>query len=236
MNNAQIKKEVVTHVLGRTLGERLQGTAPLRFKHFYYDKIMDDEKKSAINKILLEILSTKYLFPHNKLRCYATYIASDIGLQEAKPYVEKMATERTLQKSCLLLLIERALEKFRISYPFTLGQMEEIVVCQIKGKYQGAHGGGDAVYDFKRFYYDETYDTQKKEMIKKVLMDILTTKATSHDEKRLLCYAAYIASDIGMLDAKPIIENIATDESLKKFRYYDKIKHALKKLDKLTRA
>jgi len=89
------------------------------------------------------------------------------------------------------------------------------------------------VYDFKKYYYDETYDTQKKEMIKKVLMDILSAEATSNDEKRLLCYAAFIVSDIGLIEAKPIIEKIAVDESLKNFRYYGKIKLALEKIDKI---
>lgn len=229
MNNAQIKKEVVTHVLGVTLGDRLQENAPLLFKHLYYDKITDEKKKKAIRDILLEILSTKFILPRKKLRCFAAYITSDIGLVEAKPFVEKMATETSLHKSCLLLLIERALEKFKINHQFTLDQMKNIVTCQIKGAFQGVHSGGEAVYDFKKYYYEETYDAQKKEMIKRALMDILSTKATSNNEKRLLCYVAYILSDIGVIEAKQIIEEIAADESMKKSRYYNKIKSALEK-------
>lgn len=97
------------------------------------------------------------------------------------------------------------------------------------GKYQSAHSRGEAVYDFKRFFYDETNDLQKKETIKKILLEILSTKSLL-PQKRLRAFAAYASADIGMMEAKPYIEKIAAEKSIRNSQYYDIFAMALEKL------
>lgn len=213
------KKEVITNILGTTLGIRIQGNSPILFRQFYYDRITNNDEKGIVCKILLEILSKGYAFPHYKLKCFTAYIASDLELKEAIPYVQQLASKKSLQKSCYMLLLERALEKYKSEHMFSREQMKHIVICQIKGRHRDVHTRGETLYDFKTEYYERS-NSDKKEMIKQSLMDILTTDSTYLNWKRLRCYAAYISSDIGLTEAMPVIEKMAADEVFKKCNYY----------------
>jgi HEAT repeat protein len=225
----EVKKEVVSMVIGDTSSVRLQGNAPLRFRQAYYDQITDPEKKEIVKKVLLEILTGKHFLSRQRLRSSAAYIAGDIGLMEAKPYIEKLAQEKKIQNSYLLIFVERALEKLNIPHQLSHEQLKRIVFGHMFGKYQSVHSRGEALYDFKRFFYDETNDLQKKEMIKKVLLEILSKKYLL-PQKRLRSSAAYIAADIGMMEAKPYIEKIAAEKRIKSSHYYRIFEMALEKL------
>lgn len=224
----KIKKEVMANIMGTTLGIRVQGNSPVLFRQFYYDSLKSEEEKSIVCKILYEILSTKFVFPHYKMKCFAAYIASDIEFNDVIPFVQKLASEKSLQKSSYMLLLERALEKFKSEHVFSREQMKHIVTCQIKGRHRDVHTRGETLYDFKNEYY-ETSTSEKKEMIKQALMDILTTESSSLNSKRLICYVAYIASDIGLTEAKPVIYKMIADESFKKTNDYGKLLRALEK-------
>lgn len=225
----EVKKEVVSKIVGDTLGVRLDGSSPFRFRESYYDRITDPEKKEIVRRVLLEILTSKHFSPRQRLRSSAAYIAGDIGLMEAKPHVEKLAQEKKVENSYLLIFVERALEKFNIAHQLSHEQLKRIVIGHMYGKYQSAHSRGEAVYDFKRFFYDETNDLQKKETIKKILLEILSTKSLL-PQKRLRAFAAYASADIGMMEAKPYIEKIAAEKSIRNSQYYDIFAMALEKL------
>ena len=197
----QIKKEVIAEILGsplRFLGGPFRKRTPYPFKRLYYDQIADENKKEIVRKVILDILTTRDSLSSKRLRCFAAYIASDIGLMEAKPIVEKMASDRSLQEeSCLLLMIERALEKFNSEYRFSYEQVKKIVICLIGGKYVSWYFQGGFPYDFKRFYYNEATNVLKKEIIRRVLIEILTDASTY--SCRVRSSVAYIASDIGLI-------------------------------------
>lgn len=210
ITDTKLNKEVMRWIFGSSAYalRYIQGNTPYRFKPHFYDRIKDEAKKEIVQKMVLEILTTKYILPHKRLRCFTAYIASDIGLMEAKPIVEKMASEKSLQKSFLLLLVEKALEKLGIEYQFPYEPMKYIVIGRIKCKYEVSHGGGNAFYDFKRFYFDKIINTEKKEMIKKIIMDIITTESTHSHITRLCSNAIFVASDIVLTEAIPIIDKL----------------------------
>lgn len=210
ITDAELKKEVMRWIFGSSAYalRYIQGNTPYLFKLHYYYEILDNQKKEKVRQILLSILTKKYMLPNKRLRCFTAYIASDIGLKEAKPVIEKMAAEKSLQKSYLLLLIEKALENFGIEYQFSYEQMEYIVIGRIKCKYEVSHGGGNAFYDFRRFYFDKIRNPEKKEMIKRIIMDIITTESTHSHITRLCSNAVFVASDIGLTEAIPLVEKL----------------------------
>jgi hypothetical protein len=233
MNNQlydKMKKEVIANVFGTTIGIRLQGNSPILFKQFYFDSITNYEERGLICRILLEILSIQSGPTSYKLRCYAAYIASDIGLKDATPFVEQLASEKAIQKSSYMLLLERALEKAESDYMFSREQMKHIIICQIKGKHHDVHTRGEILYDFKEEYFERS-SLQKKEMIRQAIMDILITDSTYLNWKRLRCYAAYIASDIKLMIAKPVIEKMSANECFKKSKDYGVLLRALDKFN-----
>ncbi len=73
----RMKKEVITNILGTTFGIRSQGNSPILFRQFYYDRITNDEDKNMVCRILLEILSKSYVFPHHRLRCFTSYTQTE---------------------------------------------------------------------------------------------------------------------------------------------------------------
>lgn len=109
----QVKKEVISQLLGKHLGSHVQGDSLYFFKPDYYEKTLDPEKKGLIRKIILEILSTKSLLPQKRLRAFAAYVAADIGMTEAKPCIEKIAVEKSIQNSHYHRIFEMALEKLK---------------------------------------------------------------------------------------------------------------------------
>ncbi len=226
-NHDHLKKEVLKNILGTTLGVRLQGNAPILFRQLYYDRIASAEEKEHVREVLLEILSRKYIFPRYKLRCFAAYVASDIGLIDVVPFVQQLASITAIQRSSFILLIERTLEKLKVPHEFTHEQMMHIVIYKITGRHEAVHSRGEIIYDFKKEFYGVS-SPEKKEMIKQALTDILTN-FRHLKQKRLLCDAAYIASDIGLLEAKPIIERMVLDKSLRKSKEYGTLLRALEK-------
>jgi hypothetical protein len=224
----EVRKEVINKVLGDTIGTRLEGSAPYLFKERYYDKIIDNEKRELVKKALLDILTTKYIFSRKKLRCFAAYISSDIGLVDAKSHIERLASDKSVQNSCLLLLLERALEKFRVHHRFSEAQLSNILLCQIFGKYKPVHTRGEEFYDFKKHYYDKIFDSEKRNRIKKLLLKLLKSNHILQNNRRRIIIA-YVASDVGVEEAKSIIEDMLQETSIQKNSLYPILELALKK-------
>ncbi|MBN1474480.1 MAG: hypothetical protein JW914_07695 [Syntrophaceae bacterium] len=213
MNNysyKQIKKEVITGILGSSILDRFRPKSTYRFNYAYYKRIKDEAKKNIVKQVLLDILNSDNLKREN-LKYRTAYVASDIGLVEAKPIVEKLLMDNSLHGPCLLL-IERAQEKFNISHNLSYDQVKEIMITLIGKKHVSAYFQGEFPYDFKDYYYSDLTNIEKKELIKRALMEILTDISVYTDRHR--CYAAYFASIIGLADAKPIAEKMESKESI----------------------
>jgi hypothetical protein len=214
-----IKKEVKRYMLGTDSHLGVISNAPLVFKSRYYDKITDMEKQKLVNKALLDILSSHFALATKKLRVYAAYIAGDIRLMEARPYVEKMLNEKRIVHSSLLILLERAIEFFHIHYEFSRDDMARIIKWRIMGRYRSGFDGGEAVYDLKETFYDRIADERKKAIARDAIMHILINKSQIKLFKILiLAGVAFAASRIGMDEARPIIEEMALDPSIQKNR------------------
>ena len=181
-----------------------------RFNYAYYKGIKDEAKKNIVKQVLLDILNSDN-FKCENLKYRAAYVASDIGLVEAKPIVEKLVMDKSLHGSCLLL-IERAQEKFNISHNLSYDQVKETLITLIGKKYVSAYFQGEFPYNFKDYYYSDVTNIEKKKLIKKALMEILTGISVYTERHR--CYAAYFASIIGLADAKPIAEKMKFKESI----------------------
>lgn len=211
----QIKKEVITEILGSSILDRFRPKPAYRFNYAYYKGIKDEAKKNIVKQVLLDILNSDNLKRKN-LKYRTAYVASDIGLVEAKPIVEKLVIDKSLHGPCLLL-IERAQEKFNISYNLSYDQIKEILITLIGKKYPSAYFQVEFPYSFKDYYYSDVTNIEKKELIKKALMEILTDISVYTERHR--SYAAYFASIIGLTEAKPLVENIAADKSMTKDKY-----------------
>jgi len=182
--------------------DRFRPKPTYRFKYAYYKGIKDEAKKNIVKQVLLDILNSDNLKREN-LKYRAAYVASDIGLAEAKPIVEKLAMDKSLHDTCLLL-IERAQEKFNISCNLSYDQIKEILITLIGEKYGSAYFLGGFPGGFKETYYNAATNFEKKELIRKALMEVLTDMSKYTQRHR--CYAAYFASLIGLAEAKPIVE------------------------------
>ncbi len=235
-SHEEIKREIIKKVYGDPLTlveQRLARSAPSLFNDLYYSRITDPEKKEIVKNVLIEILTDPYFSSDKRLRCCAAYVAGDIYLEEAKPHIVKLAHEKKIQNSYWLIFIEHALEKLGIPFSLTCEQLKRVVIGHLHGKCQPVQCSGEAMYDFKRFYYDKISDPDKKEMVKKVLLEILTTRCWWLPRKKRLCSAAYVAGAIGIVEAKPIIEKMASEEFFKRHSGYHLIVHALEKLKRL---
>lgn len=230
----KLKKEVISEITGSSVLDRFRERTPYRFKIAYYDKIADKQKKEMLRHILLDMLEGAEFRTKDKLRCFVAYIASDIGLSEAKPFVENMASEEALFDSCLLLLVERALANFDLPYRFSYEQIKRIIVCLMGEKYVPWYFQGEFPYSFNEYYYSGAIPNDKKVLIQQVLMDILGNPLSYSLRQR--CVSAYFASDIGLNEAKPIIEKMADEKAIKKDTAYSRlIEHALRNFSELSK-
>jgi hypothetical protein len=214
----QIKKEVLAELKGKSMRDKIRALDILRpgpayrFRYVYYLDIKDNVKKKLVEQALLDILNTDNL-EYKIIKYRAAYVASDIGLVAAKPIVERLVMDKSLHGPCLLL-IERAQEKFNISNNLSYEQIRELLITLIGEKYGSAYFLGGFPGGFKESYYNDLTNVEKKELIRKALMEILTDMSAYSQRHR--CYAAYFASIIGLVEAKPIVERMVSDESITK--------------------
>jgi hypothetical protein len=214
----QIKKEVLAELKGKSLRDKIRALDSLRpgpayrFKYVYYYDIKDNVKKKLVEQALNDILIADNL-EYKIIKYRAAYVASDLGLVEAKPIVERLVMDKSLRGPCLLL-IERAQEKFNISYNLSYEQIKEVLITLIGKKYGSAYFLGGFPGGFKESYYSDVTNIEKKELIKKALLEILTD--ISLYTQRLRCYAAYFASLIGLAEAQSIVEKMESDKSISK--------------------
>jgi hypothetical protein len=207
-----IKKEIMSKILGSRIWDRSRIKPTFRFKYAYYNKITDEAKKNLVHKVIIEMLSAEGI-ENNNIRCRAAYIASEIGLTEAMPVVEKLAMDKSLQGACLLL-IERAQEYFNIDFGLSYKQMEEVLITLIGDKYGSRYFRGEFPYDFKTNYYSDRTKPEKKKIISEILINIMVGENKYSLRQR--CYAAYWASLIGLMEANSIANKIESEISITK--------------------
>jgi hypothetical protein len=66
-----------------------------------------------MKKLLLKLLKSKHILQNNRRRIIIAYVASDVGIEEAKPIIEDMFQETSIQKNSLYPILELALKRFK---------------------------------------------------------------------------------------------------------------------------